>query len=453
MIKFLGASRFEVGSNLRSAALAGSLACTMLAGPGGVAISGVQAAESFCDEGRVMGGCVTSIENFPWQVSLFRTGGGSQVFSHFCGGSVINERWVLTAAHCIEDLLPTDPSPIAVYFGATSLEEGGRVVDVRTVYAHPDYRGVGSDDIALLELANPIDVPTVRLAGSADAARLEALGQSAVVTGWGNTPGMQEISGTVGGKGGPSSVQSVEVFETSPLLLGAQVPLVDNARCEEDGDPEAICAGYRDELIDACAGDSGGPLHVRDGAGYAQIGLVSGGTLCVDDGERFSTYTRVSAYEEWIRATLAGETEVADLRRFPDFALEPTFFNEDIAAGFSPDPLSYPLQAGGDLVASDVDGACAGFVAEAPDVRLTYEAADYLLRIYVEGDADTTLLINQPDGQWLCNDDRSDGDLNPEIIFANPMAGQYDIWVGTFDDVETLGDFPDVTLYVSELER
>ncbi|MFK7791954.1 MAG: trypsin-like serine protease [Devosiaceae bacterium] len=443
-------SHAATGTFLSSALTTGLLLAGATLGGGLIATP----AQAFCDDGRVMGGCITSIDEFPWQVSLFRTGSGSQRGAHFCGGSVIDERWVLTAAHCIEDLLPTDPSPIAVYFGSTSLEDGGRIVDIQTIYAHPDYRGVGSDDIALLELASAINVPPVPLASAANARALEREGDDAVVTGWGNTPGQAEVSGTVGGKGGESTVQTLDVFETSALLLGAEVPIVDNARCDERGDPEAICAGYRRELIDACAGDSGGPLHAQTRNGYVQVGLVSGGTLCVDDGERFSTYTRVSAYEEWIRATMAGETQVADLRVFPDFSLPATFFDEEIITGFTPDPVNYPLQAGGYLVASDVVDGCAGFVAEAPDVRITYEAgSQYPLRVFVEGSADTTLLINQPDGEWLCNDDRVEGDLNPEIFFAQPLTGQYDIWVGTYENPDALGDFPQVNLLVSELER
>ena len=418
MVGFRVALPLAMAAGLKAALLAGGVVGSALLGPGlpgGWLAATPASAQSFCDEGRVVGGCVTSIEEFPWQVSLFRTGGNNRVASHFCGGSVIADRWVLTAAHCIEDFLPTDPSPMAVYFGSTSLEAGGQIADVRTIYAHPDYRGVGADDIALLELRNPINVPPVRLAGSADARRLEQLGETAIVIGWGATPMEREVSGTLGRKGGESTVQLLEVFGTSAVLLGADVP--------------------------------------RDRQGSVQVGLVSGGTQCDDDGERFSTYTRVSAYEEWIRATMAGETTVADLREYPDYSLPATFFDETLVTGFNPDPAQYPLQAGGYLVASDALDGCAGFVAQAPDVRITYEAGtQYPLRFFVEGSADTTLLINQPDGQWLCNDDRAQGDLNPEIRLASPMSGQYDIWVGTFEPIDTLGDFPDVTLLVSEID-
>lgn len=443
-----------ISNTSKKALLSGAISCSVFAAglAGGVTLQ-TESAQAYCDNGRVMGGCVTSIEEFPWQISLFRTGRGTQLGTHFCGGSIVADRWVLTAAHCIEDLLPTDPSPIAVFMGSSSLEEGGMIADIQTIYAHPDYRGVGADDIALLELRNPVSLQAVQLANSSNAREVEQIGTDAIVTGWGNTPGQRELSGTVGEKGGQSIVQVVDMFATSPILLGAEVPVVDNARCEEAGDGEVICAGYREAMVDACAGDSGGPLHVRTRQGYVQVGLVSGGTLCVDEGERFSTYTRVSPYQEWIRATMAGETEVADLRRFPDFSLEATFFDENLVTGFSPDPIDFPLQAGGNLWAGDVDSACNGFVAEAPDVRITYEAGNqYPLRFYVEGDADTTLLINQPNGEWYCNDDRVDGDLNPEIVFDRPVTGQYDIWVGTYDDPESAG-FPEVTLLVSEILR
>ncbi|MEM6914315.1 MAG: serine protease [Pseudomonadota bacterium] len=408
-------------------------------------------AQEFCAEGRVMGGCPTSIEEFPWQVSLFSVGGTNRRQAHFCGGTVIDPMWVLTAAHCIDDYVPTDPSPIAVYLGSTSLTGGGAVIDVETIYAHPDYLGVGSDDIALLRLASPANVPTVSLSSGGLSARIERLGTDAVVVGWGNAPGAFQITGTVGGKGPGARVETQDRFGTSSVLLAAQIPLVPIADCDEEDDGEVLCAGFQSQMTDACAGDSGGPLLVRDGAQYVQVGVVSGGTLCDEEGERFTTYTRVAAFSEWIRATMAGETEVAILNRVPDYSLDPTFFSEDITSGFTPDPLVYEIQAGGNLQASAAQKDCAGFVADAPDIRLTYEAGEFPLRIYVESDADTTLLINRPDGTWLCNDDREEGDLNPEILMRSPMAGQYDVWVGTYESLDALGEVPLASINVTEI--
>ena len=232
-------------------------------------------------------------------------------------------------------------------------------------------------------------------------------------------------------------------------MQGAEVPVVSNRRCDEAGDDTVICAGYESELVDACAGDSGGPLHAATPQGWVQVGIVSGGTLCVDEGERFTTYTRVSAYAEWIRATMAGETEVADLRRFPDYSLPATYADEALPMPLPRDPVTFEVQAGGDLPAADVTPDCAGFVADAPDVRLTFEDPGALLRFTVEAGTDTVLLINGPDGSWSCNDDRSADDLNPELVFSRPQAGQYDIWVGTFADPQELGAYPEAVLAVS----
>ena len=71
------------------------------------------------------------------------------------------------------------------------------------------------------------------------------------------------------------------------------------------------------------------------------------------------------------------------------------------------------------------------WVAKAPDFRLNYTAGKFALTIYAESKADTTLLINLPDGKWVADDD-SGGNLNPLVKFDKPQSGQYDIWVGTF---------------------
>ena len=71
-------------------------------------------------------------------------------------------------------------------------------------------------------------------------------------------------------------------------------------------------------------------------------------------------------------------------------------------------------------------------MTKAPDFKLSYTAGNFPLTIHVESEADTTLLINLPDGTWVANDDQAPGNLNPLLKFAKPMSGRYDIWVGTF---------------------
>lgn len=114
-----------------------------------------------------------------------------------------------------------------------------------------------------------------------------------------------------------------------------------------------------------------------------------------------------------------------------DYALEPAYGSVSLRGGFAPDPHTVRLQAGGAVDAATIGGACQGFVANAPDIRLNYVASNGPLIIAVTSAADTTLVVNGPDGSWYCDDD-SGGNNNPRIRFATPQSGQYDVWVGTY---------------------
>ncbi len=125
--------------------------------------------------------------------------------------------------------------------------------------------------------------------------------------------------------------------------------------------------------------------------------------------------------------------------------LEPNYGAVDLTAGFTPDPHFVEIAAGGDVNASVLGGNCRGYVSSAPDFRVHYVSGGFPLTIYVEAEADTTLVIADPDGNWVCDDDTNG--LNPEVTFGTPINGQYDIWVGTF----AAGDTPPAILYMTEL--
>jgi hypothetical protein len=82
----------------------------------------------------------------------------------------------------------------------------------------------------------------------------------------------------------------------------------------------------------------------------------------------------------------------------------------------------------------------------APDVRLNFTSGSLPLSIYVNSSADTTLVVNKPDGSWICDDDSGSG-TNPVITMSSAISGQYDIWVGNYDGTDT----PAATLMVTEL--
>ena len=116
----------------------------------------------------------------------------------------------------------------------------------------------------------------------------------------------------------------------------------------------------------------------------------------------------------------------------PNWQLNPTYGTVELGAGFQPDPNLTTVRAGGN---ADLDSiGFYGYVAEAPDLDLQYEAGGYSLYIYVvDAAADTVLLINDPSGEWLYNDDADGLGFRPGIVIHDPDSGLYDIWVGTFD--------------------
>lgn len=128
-----------------------------------------------------------------------------------------------------------------------------------------------------------------------------------------------------------------------------------------------------------------------------------------------------------------------------DVSAMPTYETVELEAGFLPDPHVTELTAGGSIEV-DEPGCAYGMVASSPDVDLYYDAGSAPLFIYVIASEDTTLLINGPDGNWVCDDDGF-GDLDPIVVLKKPGSGLYDIWVGTYGD-----DLVSATLYISEVD-
>jgi hypothetical protein len=132
-----------------------------------------------------------------------------------------------------------------------------------------------------------------------------------------------------------------------------------------------------------------------------------------------------------------------------DMSLPSNFGSTDLTAGFTPDPFSVDLVSGGPIDVTYLGSDCLGYATQASDYDVTYTAGNQsLLRFYFVADtADTTLIINAPDGSWHCNDD-APGTIDPVVDFASPEAGRYDVWIGSYaSGTENSG-----TLFVTELE-
>ena len=232
---------------------------------------------------RIVGGEKTDIKQHSWQVAL-------QLKGNFaCGGSIIAQRWVLTAAHCFD--FSARSGDWRAKAGATNHATSGAWTEVERVIVHEGYKsvsGVLHNDIALIKLKLP---PAGRVIPLMGASATLPNGQPLEVTGWGVTKE---------GGGVPSTD-----------LLKASVPLVDTAVCNEapsyNGNVGAgmLCAGYKEGGIDACQGDSGGPLVWKSPDGPVLVGLVSFGDGCARK-LKYGIYTRVSAYRDWIDRAIAG---------------------------------------------------------------------------------------------------------------------------------------------------
>ncbi|MDY7228082.1 trypsin-like serine protease [Hyalangium rubrum] len=273
---------------VRRWALAGGL--TLLAGCGPELVE-ENPTPVTSSEQEIVGGTNTTIEANPWQVSLQSSSG-----SHFCGGSILNANWVVTAQHCVNSG-GTISKPGRILAGSTSRSGSGQTSTVAEVVVYPGYvdANVGKD-VALLRLTTPLTlnsttVKAIPMVTSADAsAGLTNAGVVSRVTGWGTL--------TSGGSTLPTTLQTVDVN------------IVSNSSAQSSYPSETIGA---DQLAaaapgkDSCQGDSGGPLTVVKGSGRALAGVVSWGYGCAD--ARYpGMYARVSHFETWITGKINGVT-------------------------------------------------------------------------------------------------------------------------------------------------
>lgn len=140
-----------------------------------------------------------------------------------------------------------------------------------------------------------------------------------------------------------------------------------------------------------------------------------------------SALTRVLASSAALAAIAIGGVALAQ-----NYNGAATYGNYQLNVGFLPDPVAVDVQAGGGRDSARLGGPCRGMIADAPDVRVVYNAGRAPITIWAESSADTTIVINAPDGRYYCNDDM-EGSLNPGIHFATPPSGRYEIWIGAYN--------------------
>lgn len=238
---------------------------------------------------RIIGGQDAALSANPWQVALLYADDINNARAQFCGGSVIADKWVLTAAHCLDAGVSEDQ--VVVLAGTRSLATGGTRFKVEKIFLHEKWnRKKFEFDIALLRVIVPQGSKlgiSVTLHENLKVDGGNSVDLPVRVTGWGVTESR------------PTGTDS---------LQGVELPLVTRIACNRtlSYGPRVtvnmICAGATG--TDACQGDSGGPATIQSGAGRELLGITSWGEGCGRP-NKFGVYTRVARFVEWTKLKMS----------------------------------------------------------------------------------------------------------------------------------------------------
>jgi len=241
----------------------------------------------------ITGGTPTQISTDPWDVALIQKG-------TLCSGSLISPTWVITAAHCMFGVQPSD---ISAYVGLTNLAQRGPAnqVAVAGVFVHPQWDpSTYANDLALIQLQTPVaqtaNARVIPLPDAADPASWPAKGTPAIISGWGSTTAT----------GAASDVLQVATVQ----VLGGPADSLCGKYGYRFSSTRSICAGMPTGGIDTCQGDSGSGLIVTLGTTPTLAGVTSAGEGCAQ-ADYPGIYTRVTTYLSWIRQYIPAQVTPA----------------------------------------------------------------------------------------------------------------------------------------------
>lgn len=233
---------------------------------------------------RVIGGSDAE-QDYSWMTAIESRNRNPERAIPFCGGVLIDSRWVLTAAHCVDSEFA---SALQVEIGESDIsDDSGEFINVERIFIFENYQQNNDidNDIALLKLTRSSNQTPIDLISAAEAANLRN-GNPLTIMGWGITDANSRSG--------------------ADILQVGEVPLAPDNECRDtwiEFDSDMICAGSSDGDVDTCLGDSGGPLLAEVGGTLKHIGIVSFG---LEGCNGFGAYTKTASYLDWIEQTISG---------------------------------------------------------------------------------------------------------------------------------------------------
>jgi len=234
---------------------------------------------------RVTNGQNADVGEWPWIAALLMNG------RQFCGASLIDDKHILTAAHCVAHMSSSDVRNLKVRLGEYNIKQSGETTiwesKAARVVRHKEFsQQTLYKDVAIITMAEsvPASLTHVRPICMDSGTGKSYAGKTATVTGWGS------------------------IRENGPqpdILQEMTVNIWDNAKCKEmygnnaPGGimPHMMCGGHKG--VDSCSGDSGGPLQMGTSGRWTQVGIVSWGIGC-GKSDYPGVYTRVAEVRDWI---------------------------------------------------------------------------------------------------------------------------------------------------------
>ncbi len=147
---------------------------------------------------------------------------------------------------------------------------------------------------------------------------------------------------------------------------------------------------------------------------------------------------------ETLTTTVASTLTAAIIAEAPQ-----AYITVDVTGGFALDPFFVSVNGGGPIDASTLDPSCSGYITERPRLTINWDGTAAFAELFLYSDHNPSLVVQTPDGSYICNDDTNDLVRDPTIEVTNPPKGQYKIWVGNIDN---RGLIPVVAVLTSRTE-